>query len=245
MYISLDTRDHSLAHQIASLLRATTLSECGPRDLALLYAAHVTFQLGDFSFSPSVQKLNAIVDAAPGEALQRLKFAVQNTDHRIVKLDEEGHALISETIPRDRFPFSISILHMVEAGNLEVQASKGAFILSARLLSDVRAGMEDAATRQVANQLREGAFELDGLDDLSEIPLGALAMIAQEAWRASQTGKLSEQHYSEAVSKLLRISSAQVLRASIAFSLPGIGPAISAALFASRIERHRPDRKTL
>ena len=57
-------------------------------------------------------------------------------------------------------------------------------------------------------------------------------------------GKVSEQNYSEAVWKLLRVSSAQVLKASIAFSLPGIGPAISAALFASRIERHRPVRKT-
>ena len=71
-----------------------------------------------------------------------------------------------------------------------------------------------------------------------------IAIIAQQAWRASQMGKVSEQNYSEAVSKLLRVSSAQALKASIAFSLPGIGPAISAAFFASRIERHRPVRKT-
>ena len=228
---------------MASLLRATSLSECRPRDLALLYVAHVAFKLGDFSFSSSVQRLSTIVDAAPAGALKRLKSEIQNTQHRTVVLGDEGQALISETIPAERFPLSISILPPLQFGSLKPTTETEPFILPARLLNEIRAGMEHAATRQVATQLIEGTFDLDGLDDMVELPFGAMAMIAQQAWHASQRGKLSEQDYSDVLSKLLRVSSAQVLKASLAFSLPGIGPAISAALFASRIERHRPARK--
>lgn len=228
---------------MAALLRATSLAQCGPRDLALLYVAHVAFQLGEFSFSSSVQRLSSIVDAAPGDALRLLKSEIQNTQHRTVVLGEEEQALISETVPRERFPMSISVLPGAQFGTREANVSAAPVILPARLLNDIRTGMEDAATWQIAAQVIESAFDIEGLDDWSELPLGTIAIIAQQAWRASQMGEVSERNYSEAVSKLLRVSSAQVLKASLAFSLPGIGPAISAALFASRIERHRPAKK--
>ena len=235
MYLSIGIADEQLLRHLAVLLAKDAPTSYTLSDLALLYIVKRAFDLRVSSPSQATNCLGIQLKENPVDALRKIKITAQNTVHRVVEIDSESTALLSSINSGGDDDLQIMIVsNDQEVDEHEFREPKN---LSTDLISSIQEGFENAGAKRMANQLSRQLLDGEHLEEYSELPLPLLFAIAQLAWPEANRGEEEEQRYSENLSRILRASSAQVLRASLVFSIPGIGPAVAALLFANRLER--------
>lgn len=240
MYITLAIDDRGLTSELAHLIGLNSIGECGPKGLALLFSIQNTFECPEMPFNSVQSAIESELDRNPSHTLRRLKVSIQRMAHRLVQLDEDAAILISTPQGSKSGPPYVGVISRNAMGSNPEGPRYEASVLDRSDLRSFLAGMEDAATNKVADSvLNAVANATDPIELLEGADLPELVAVIQILWKAYRKGDLTEGQYEQVASRLLRVGGSQILRASLAFTIPGVGPALSALLFSHRIEQYR------
>lgn len=240
MYLKLAIDDEGLVRQLAQLLRHESSSDCAPDELALLFSVQEAYEWREASFIFVKHQLADGFERRPAHTLMKLKTTVQRMSHRLVELDDATSILISSSNQDSGRLTSVGMFEKLARMSTEANPKIRTTVLGTTELKTFVAGMQNAATRKIADAVLQGVNDASDFNDLlGDADLPTLVYVAQALWNAQRDGGLTARKYEQIASKLFQVSGMRILQASAVFTIPGIGPGLAALLFAHRIERLR------
>lgn len=240
MFLKIERTDSALIERLARFISSKSISDLAPEDLAFIWILRNA--LDSRNSNPDDLKRIAVeaMEIAPVETLKSLKQWMMRSDHRILSGGNGAKFLVNTTSRKRTRSLQIVLLsssHVKstngvdpEMADLAVSSDEAVW----RLFEDAIA--DQGCEKIAANILNEKVLPED-LDGLVDLPVPQLVSIVYTLWRASNDGHISKSQFEIISARILRVSVTTIVKHTVVFSIPGIGPAASSLLFARRIER--------